>query len=272
MTAWCSWVVRACPGFTMWLCDAVLVKYQYFTLARHPFDAKTYQVLLLRKDSLLIFEQFFSYYTWFGRSSRLLNFDKFRDTAPLTELCKMALFLRLFAICKILPPKLKLSMCINDFLLSRAVAVQTLFILRHEKLRSIRHQSVNITLNNPVQILFILWHEKLRSIRYQSVNITLSVPVQTLFILWHEKLRSIRYQSVNITLSVPVQTLFILWHEKLRSIRYQSVNITLSVPVQTLFILWHEKLRSIRYQSVNITLSVPVQTLFILWHGIRVWT
>ena len=68
----------------------------------------------------------------------------------------MALFLRLFAICKILPPKLKLSMCINDLLLSRAVAVQTLFILRHEKLRSIRHQSVNITLNNPVQILFIL--------------------------------------------------------------------------------------------------------------------
>ena len=156
VTAWCSWVVRACPGFTMWLCDAVLVKYPYFTLARHPFDAKTYQVLLLRKDSLLIFEQFFSYYTWFGRSSRLLNFDKFRDTAPLIELCKMALFLRLFAICKILPPKLKLSMCVNDLLLSRAVAVQ---------------------------ILFILWHEKLRRIRYQSVNITLSVPVQTLFIL-----------------------------------------------------------------------------------------
>ena len=68
----------------------------------------------------------------------------------------MALFLRLFTICKILPPKLKLSMCVNDLLLSRAVAVQTLFILRHEKLRSIRNQSVNITLSVPVQTLFIL--------------------------------------------------------------------------------------------------------------------
>ena len=138
------WIVGACPGFTMWLCDAVLVKYPYFTLARHPFDAKTYHVLLLQKDSLLIFEQLFSYFTWFGRSSRRLNFHKFRDTAPLIELCKMALFLRQFAICKILPPKLKLSMCVNDLLLSQAVAVQTLFILWHEKLRSIRYQSVNI--------------------------------------------------------------------------------------------------------------------------------
>ena len=159
----------------MWLCDPVLVKYPYFTLARHPFDAKTYQVLLLQKDSLLIFEQLFSYYTWFGRSSRRLNFNKFPDTAPLIELCKMVLFLRLFAICKILPPKLKLSMCANDLLLSRAVYVQTLFILWHEKLRSIRNQSVNITLSVPVQILFTLWDEKLRSIRYQSVNIASSV-------------------------------------------------------------------------------------------------
>ena len=175
VTAWCSYESYVLVLVSLCDCDAVLVKYPYFTLVRHPFDAKTYHVLLLQKDSLLIFEQLFSYFTWFGRSFRRLNFDKFRDTAPLIELCKMALFLSLFAIYKILPPKLKLSMCVNDSLLSRAVAVQILFILWHEKLRSIRYQSVNITLSVPVQILFILWHEKLRSIRYQSVNIASSV-------------------------------------------------------------------------------------------------
>ena len=47
-----------------------------------PFDAKAYHVVvLLQKDSLLIFEQLFSCFTWFGGSFHRLNYDKFRDTS-----------------------------------------------------------------------------------------------------------------------------------------------------------------------------------------------